>query len=632
MNARLRSLSKEIFVFFVANIFIFITGLLVIAKVLYFNVAISLLNEKLVVTIVTTVVVFTLLSPALFFKNKIRYSTGFNIFFSLLVLADIVYIRYFNSLPSIQSIFYADAVFGVTDSVKGLLRITDLLLFVDILLLIILYRKYMKKGLGEPKNSNRKLSFAFFLLCLSALIFVVTYDMKNIRLLTTRVFDNRVVAERYSLGGYHLLDIYRFSVSRFDHITEEEKTKVLNEVLEYARPLEKNEKTGLAKNKRVIMVQVESLQDFVINKKIEGQEITPNFNNLIATSDYFSNHYYQMGFGGTADTDLVANASVYPLRNASTFVQYGDSELAGLGDILGSGGYSTQAYHGFLRSFWNRNIALKSLGYQEFYGSEKYEDVPKVLMGAADEGFYQKTAGYIAEQKTPSLSYVISLTSHFPFDIPQEERDLKLDEEYPRTIEDYYQAMRYADKSFGKFIEELKSKGLYDDSVIMVYGDHAANVGDINDSQVYKTIGYTSPLSAEQRIEMKKVPLIIHLPGQKASNIHQEVSSHIDIMPTIMNLTATTSGFPIFGRDLYSKSEPFFASVLYFEQGYIESDKYKYFDAAIEGIQNGRCLEFAAGKWQKTENNNCLGLVKKRDKDLYLSEKLIKYNLFKDIY
>ena len=633
MIQKTKSFLKDILFFVRNNLFIFITGFLIVAKLYYFNEVFELMNEKMVMFVVSTVIIFCFLSPIVFSPNKrIKYATIWNTIFSLLILSDMIYIRYFDSLPSIQSIFYADSVFGVMGSVKGLLHLSDIILIIDIPILIYIFRRFRKSGIKEfDLPSPRRYNILFFASCLSCLSLMAIIDFDNVRLQNTKVYDNRVTAERYSVTGYHLMDIYRFAKSSISKLSEEEKKKVITESKSYIKPLAVNDKTGKAKSKNIIIVQFESLQDFVVDKKINEQEITPNINKFIKESDYFNNNYFEIGFGGTADTDFVANSSFYPLNNASTFVQYGNHEYIGLADYLKTAGYETNAYHGFKRSFWNRNIALKALGYDKFYASESYEGYKKVQMGANDQDFMKKTAELIESSHKPSFNYIITLTSHFPFKIPAKERELTIDSQIPKSLSDYYQAIHYSDTAFGMLVESLKAKGLYDDSLIILYGDHYAKVGELDDQLVYKSLGFDQAPTIQESTEFKQVPLVIHNPGQKENHIYSEVSSLIDIVPTILNQTGIMPYKPYFGRDLYGKENPYFAANSFFGNGFIESKEYVYLDGTVEGVENGQCYRIENKKWEHTTSQSCASLVNKREVENNLSEKMIKYDLIKEI-
>jgi phosphoglycerol transferase MdoB-like AlkP superfamily enzyme len=625
---------KEICSFFLKNIFVVIIALLVATKVIYFNKAFGLLkpeNAPIVVPVIVTLVLTALFFLPFVFKDKDNFKRALilDLVITTIIYGDTVYMRYYNSLPSVQSIFYADSVFGVMSSVVSLLKVKDVIFFLDIPILIYANRIFKDKIASVKQKNYREISYVVSFLVISCFLFIFTYDFKNVKLLTTRVYDNKVTAGRYGAEAYHLIDLYNFASYHLQFLSSSKKEEIINEAKKYITNEESNSKTGVAKNKNIILLQVESLQNSVINQKVEGQEITPNINQLVKSSDYFNNHYYQLGFGGTADTDFTVNTSVYPMKNAAGFVQYGKDKYNGLAEILRQEGYSTNAYHAFNRSFWNRNVAFKSLGYQRFLGAESYQGGKYIQMGTGDYEFLAKTVQDVKQEKFPSLSYVITLTSHHPFELPAEEKTLILKGNYPENIANYYQAIHYTDKAIGNFIDQLKKNDLFDESLIVLYGDHSPSLGDLSSDQAIKALGESGNINdIKERTELKKVPLVIHFPGQKGEMIHSNVSSHIDIMPTILNMVGLKPKIPMFGQDLYGQQKPYFASVLYFDSGIIISDDKVYADGPIAGLENGKCYLVGGNQWLQVNTKACADLVAKRDKEQEISKDLTRYNLF----
>ena len=77
--------------------------------------------------------------------------------------------------------------------------------------------------------------------------------------------------------------------------------------------------SGVAKGKNLIIIQMESFQEFLVDLKIDGKEITPNINKLARESQYFPNFYQNVGQGNTSDAEFVVNTSFYiPPRGAAT--------------------------------------------------------------------------------------------------------------------------------------------------------------------------------------------------------------------------------------------------------------------------------------------------------------------------
>jgi phosphoglycerol transferase MdoB-like AlkP superfamily enzyme len=378
-----------------------------------------------------------------------------------------------------------------------------------------------------------------------------------------------------------------------------------------------NEFTGIAAGKNIIMIQVESLQSFVLGERIERQEITPNLNRLMLKSHNFENHYFQTGAGATSDTDFTINTSYYPLKDSATFVRYGQNDFTSLAKELKDEGYSTYTYHGYNRAFWNRSQALDSLGYEKYFAKESYKNDEVINMGIPDEAFLSETVEYIKNQPKPALSYVITLSSHFPFHLPKELEGLNLvGSQYTDLSFGYLQNINYADRALGIFLEKLKQEGLYDNSLIVLFGDHYAKTDAVD---------MDGTLFDPGTLEGKEVPLFIKLPNQDSGVSHKNISSHIDVMPTVLNLVGAKLESFMFGTDLFSDKEPFFASVGYFGTDTIIGNGKIYEQKS--GNNSATCSEWN-GSTSLLLLSDCETLINKKTEEQGISDMIVRYNLF----
>ena len=283
----------------------------------------------------------------------------------------------------------------------------------------------------------------------------------------------------------------------------------------------------------------------MIDKNFEGEEITPNLNKLIRESYYLENGLTVIGGGATSDSDLASNTSVYPLQDEATFVRYGTNDFTSIAKALKNEGYVANAYHAYRRDFWNRSAAFNSLGFDHFYAGEEYDDGDQLIMGLNDESFYRQTLTKTGNSTGPQFSYIISLSSHHPFIMAEKYQSLGggYKEGYDFQTYHYYQAIHYADYALGIFLDGLKEQGLYEDSLIVVYGDHLAKIGDQESGEVQGMIENFN------LTEMDKIPFIYKLPNQVDGRTLGHETSQLDLMPTILNLAGVSTDFPMFGGD-----------------------------------------------------------------------------------
>ena len=123
----------------------------------------------------------------------------------------------------------------------------------------------------------------------------------------------------------------------------------------------------------------------------------------------------------------------------------------------------------------------------------------------------RQSAEKMVKLKSPFYSFLITLSSHHPYDLPSNYQELDLNGYQDGTFKNYLQSVHYVDKAIGTFIEQLKKDGLWDESIVIFYGDHDSGLMKA-DSEIAQFGGAKGEdLTFNQ---MKgEVPMFIHLPG-----------------------------------------------------------------------------------------------------------------------
>jgi len=296
---------------------------------------------------------------------------------------------------------------------------------------------------------------------------------------------------------------------------------------------------GIAKGRNLIVIQIESLQNSMIGAKYNGSEVTPALNALIeGDSIYFDNFYQQLGSGNTSDAEFAMNNSMLGAIESYTYDLYQNNYFRGLPWILKQQGYSTLVLHGYHKDFWNRENAYPNQGFDKFIGGDDFKNDYLVgignVQGVSDKEFFRQSIPFLKESKKPFYSFYITLSSHHPFNLPEKLKEIELKPEDQGTLfGDYINAVRYADSSIGEFLALLKENGLYDDSMIVIYGDHYAlsEADEEVKASVSNYLGYDYDIS-----EMMSVPLIINIPGKDVRHTVGISGGETDIMPTVAYL------------------------------------------------------------------------------------------------
>jgi Phosphoglycerol transferase and related proteins, alkaline phosphatase superfamily len=470
---------------------------------------------------------------------------GVYFLFTFFMFCDRMYFSYYGKMPSFAMLGMVSMLSGVSSTVHKLMDYTHLLYIADLPIIAIYYlgvRRFIAKreiGIRAARISsriNRAVSTALFL----ALGFAVALGVK-----LTDLKLNNLESELFL---YHITDA---GATMFGG-----KTVGSVDTGSYVQAFAKTDDTspyyGLAQGRNLIIIQVESLQGFVINNTFNGQEITPNLNALIKdNSFYFPNYYYIVGAGNTSDAEFTVNNSLYPPTDTSAYVKYTDKDYYGLPFVLKDNGYKTaDVFHGYLREYWNRDKAYPYQGFDNYYSKDTYSTDDIIGLGVSDEKFFSESVDILKTKEQPFYAFMITLSSHNPFSLPQNKRMLKVPAELDDTLfANYFEAINYTDYAIGQLMNNLKEAGLYDNSVIVIYGDH---YGMPNDAENYSLASnYFGHLYYEN--DLFRVPMIIHIPGSGVTKTVTRASSHIDVMPTVLNLLGIkNTGGVMFGHDMLS--------------------------------------------------------------------------------
>ncbi|KHD36177.1 alkaline phosphatase [Clostridium acetobutylicum] len=494
------------------------------------------------------------LSIAVIFKNKIRTRILYilDIVISILVMVDTVYFRYFKDIISIGVIKNGVMLGGVKSSVTSLISPYDFLYLIDVVLLIpflFFYRRH--------KRYELKLIFRFalfFILVIPAgyvngkTIYKMSVSQPNL----LKTMYNKVYINKF-LGtlDFHVLDLYNVTenkISNSKRLSKNTENTIKN-------ALNKNEAnapssmTGLYKGKNLIMIQVEALQQFVINSKVENQEITPNLNRWINKSLYFNNFFYQVSSGNTSDAEFLANNSFYPAASGAAYYLYAGNTYSSLAKEMNDNNYYTAVLHGYKEGFWNRNVMYKAEKFKDFFGEKSFNINENVGLGLSDKSFLNQSFNKLKSFSSPYYSFIITLSSHYPYDDTKGYGDFNVGDYEGTLLGNYLKGIHYTDAQLGTFLDKLEKSGIMDNSVVILYGDHYAIPKDkINDLYDFENIKNPTDLDW---YELQKVPMLIHFPKDQYKGINSEYSGQIDLYPTIANMFNLPQNYML-GTDLFA--------------------------------------------------------------------------------
>jgi phosphoglycerol transferase MdoB-like AlkP superfamily enzyme len=432
-------------------------------------------------------------------------------------------------------IFSKGVLIDMDQSIISLIKATDFLLILDIPVLIFLIKIY-------KNNIIIKRKITLFAIAFFASVFLIIMQFNQLE--DSRMLGNyRLHPLVMSPIGNHMFDIYRFAYEKGDNLNSDDIALIRNWLEENSKNNTLDNKYrflhGLAKGKNIIAIQFESLENILINQSYFNQEITPNINKILKSSIYFNNIYEQVREGNSSDAEFMFNASIYPISNGSTFLRFGDNKYNSLPYILNSYGYNSVAIHGDDKEFWNRDRVFPALGFNNYIHEEDFNYVKKDGMGIADESLFLQTYDELEKLNKPFYTFIITLTSHMPFDISDYLRSLALpNNDYSCN---YLESIHYTDKVFGDFYNRLNECGMLDDTILVIYGDHEG-VHKYYDTYLPDNNGH--------------VPFIIHIPGLEGFVV-DKLGGQIDMMPTLLYLLGIDNNDyykSLMGRNLFSNS------------------------------------------------------------------------------
>jgi len=517
----------------------------------YLTLAIILMKNTLVLGLIYEfhpLILFSLLvalplvaffaSFSLLLRTNARFVYLFtlNVTISLLLLANLWYARAFGNLLSVDVVFADNNLEGLAPSVLALFQWVDLLFIID-LPLILAWHLMVGRHLGSKPQPR--------LFATIGLITLVTVVFQYSTLESGKDLSDRTTYPlRFSPLGTNLLEIYQALHLRDSELSPARERAIgmwLESNEEFLAPADDYASLfGAIRGRNIITIQVESLENVIIQRTVEGQEITPNINNLLDHSRYFSNIVAQTRDGNSSDAEFLFTTSTYPLQSGSAFLLYPDNTRISLPSLLGDMGYTSIAVHGDNKEFWNRDRVFPNLGYDAYVSEEQFHDKRTVGLGVIDEALFSQTIEEIEKTPEPFNFHVITVTSHTPFKLPDELKVLNLTAD-DKTA-DYLQAIAYADHTFGDFYSDLEERGLLDDSVIVIFGDHEG-------IHKYSTTTWLPDNNYE-------VPFLIHVPGMAGFEV-DKIGGQVDILPTLAFLLGVEpddySG-KVMGRNLFGES------------------------------------------------------------------------------
>lgn len=517
-------------------------------------------------------------------KRKNLYLYTMTIISTVICIANIVYYHYYESFISITFISFALTNYDTGDAnVVGNLLQPEFFVLLWYPLFMIIMGHVLKKKEHQPKIVSQKKSAIVLLKWALVSLFILVLNLNFVdygRFYTQ--WNREYTVSKFGIYLYQVNDLVKSVEPEIASLFGSDKAN--KEIADYfkATPDEQNHQnkyTNLFAGKNVIAIHAESMQTAALEQKFNGLDVTPNLNKLASTGLYFSNFYSQVSFGTSSDTEFTLATSLLPINNGTVFINYADREYNSAYKLLQDMGYYTFSMHANTGDFWNRNIMHQKLGYQKFYEKSSYiiPEEEKIGFGLSDKSFFMQSADYIeqiAKQHENFYGTLITLSNHTPFedleDYGEFDVSMRVDGQKYQYMENtklgnYFKSVHYADQQIGLFIDELDKRGLLENTIIIIYGDHDARIEKKEWEKLYNYNYQNNGIIDKEDpnyIDIdyywyelnRNVPLII---WSKDETFQKEYATEVttvmgmyDVMPTLGNMLGFYNKYAL-GNDIF---------------------------------------------------------------------------------
>lgn len=581
----------------------------------FFRLSLVSLGEEILIVINSIGPILLIYGSIYFLKPSKRSFAvmGVSAFFSVIMIANTLFYKFYDDIMTLPILLQMDNTGGLGSSVMNLIDFKVLFLVMNLPILMVANRRIKDSTKVTPHFYKK-----YFISMIGA--YLLTFGLSYLSGLPmfNVPYNREVMIKTLGIYQYGLYDIYLSLTTPIDYALAENNEFI--EVSNYVKSNQINpnsELFGVAKDQNIIVISLESLQEFAINLEVNGEEVTPFLNQFIQECYYFDNFYQQTSQGKTSDAEFITENSLYAADRGSAFYAKSQNQYESLASILKGQGYYTAVFHANEKEFWNRETMYEALGFDHFFDESAFlvNEENSFGWGLTDEAFFEQTLDYLKGLPQPFYAKLLTLTNHYPFEIPEQYQYISPGETNNEIVNHYITTVRYLDEALKSFITNLKESGLYDNTIIVMYGDHYG----LSESY-YEDLAILlqeEEITLNRHLDLQRVPFIIHLPNQEEGEVVSTVSGQIDMKPTLLNLV----GLPVnayinFGQDLFAADR---RELIVLRDGSFIGSEYRYADST--------CLRSDSG--ELVDQSFCESLEKVAVQDLYYSDLILNKDLLR---
>ena len=357
-------------------------------------------------------------------------------------------------------------------------------------------------------------------------------------------------------GLYQTLwkDIYAHSIYPLTPAYVQEHEAGREEIDAYFAAKDKpqaNEMTGLLKDKNVIMVLMESMDDWMLG------EYTPTLNRLMDEGIDFT-RFYTPGYGGirTFNTEFCSNTGSFLSSQGGYAFDYITNDYRqSLASLLEEQGYSTKEFHYNDPNFYSRGVFSQAMGYEEYVYYEDYinglsEKEMNQLMMDDKILFDDPALNDVFFREGKRLNFIITRSAHLSYKYNEVLSNWGL-KKYPefKTLTDNEETncallkAKLVDDMFARMLEELEAHGELENTVIIGITDHYT-YGYKNEKALLELSG------VDETLLLERTPCFIWSADLQARKVDKVLNTS-DLLPTVLNLLGVESPYSYLGSDAF---------------------------------------------------------------------------------
>ncbi|KLA24047.1 hypothetical protein B4080_4360 [Bacillus cereus] len=260
-----------------------------------------------------------------------------------------------------------------------------------------------------------------------------------------------------------------------------------------------------------------------------------------------------------------------------------------------------------------------ALGYDRYYNELDYKITPETNLnwGLKDIEYFDQSVDILKTVNQPFYARFLTLTNHYPFTYDEDTKFIEPYNSGNGVFDRYIVTARYLDESIKKFIERLKAEGLYDNSIIVLYGDHYG-ISEKHNRAMAQFLE-KDQITEFDTLNLQRTPLYIHIPGQTEGQTISKPTGQIDMKPTILNLLGVDFTNDIrFGHDMFSDE---YTGFVVLRDGSFVTDKYAY--------KNNTFYDRITGEIVDLPKKEAQALIKRAQNELRMSDKIIEGDLLR---